>query len=136
VDEDTPVEEAEVVCRQKAVYNLENDILTFGTTVLATTTGEAIGIATVTNPANLTLPTTDAEPIDVSGTTSRRLPSRTTPQPTPVQESEDQVPGGDDVIATGEPDLTTPGDAGLQMKPPGTIPLGILGAAAVLANLL
>ncbi|KAH6919338.1 hypothetical protein BKA70DRAFT_1215037 [Coprinopsis sp. MPI-PUGE-AT-0042] len=131
VDDDTPVEEAEIVCRQRAVYNLEDGGVTVGTTVLATTTGEVREILTVTNPANLTLPTTDGDPIDVPETTSQRLPPQTTRRPTPVDDSDDQEP---ESSAAGEPDAA--GDAGLGPKMPGILQLGSLAAIVVLAKLL
>ncbi|KAH6899203.1 hypothetical protein BKA70DRAFT_1437685 [Coprinopsis sp. MPI-PUGE-AT-0042] len=108
VDDDTPVEEAEIVCRQRAVYNLEDGGVTVGTTVLATTTGEVREILTVTNPANLTLPTTDGDPIDVPETTSSSFLLK---------------------LLVGQPQSTRLGP-----KMPGILQLGSLAAIVVLAS--
>jgi hypothetical protein len=126
-DGDTPVEEAKVVCQQKAIYIVENSLITAGFTFLATTTGDARAIVTLTNPANLALRTTDAEPIDVSG----RHPSRSLPQPTPIAESEDHA------IDTGasEPDPTIPGDAPCGARAPRIVELAFLAAISVLAHI-
>lgn len=140
VDDDTPVEDARVVCRQELVYSVEASDLTLKSTVLATQTGDARAIATVTIPAGLRLPTVGAETTDdapettdLFETTSRRLPPQTTRRPIPDEEPEDEEP---DSNTTGEPGLIPAGNTGFRRRAPGAIELGFLGAVTVLTSLL
>lgn len=57
MDEDTPVEDGTIVCVKKAGFEGSGGGREIGTTVIVTTTGKPIALATITNAANLTLPT-------------------------------------------------------------------------------
>lgn len=124
VDDDTSVEDAEVVCHQKGVIDLDDGAA--GTTIYATTTGDVMEVLTVTNAANLTLPTTTGEPIDVAEPTSRSGSSQVTNRPTADpsdDEDEDPTPS-----PTGEADPITDDGAAAGTK------AALVGFAASIAS--
>ena len=121
VDGDTSVEDAEIVCRQKGVIDLDDGVA--GTTIFATTTGDVKEILTVTNAANLTLPTTQARPFDLSEPSkSSRTRTQVTNRPSNT-DSED----GPSPSSTGEPGTVTDDGPGYRTT------AGLLAAAIPVA---
>ncbi|KAH6899115.1 hypothetical protein BKA70DRAFT_1314439 [Coprinopsis sp. MPI-PUGE-AT-0042] len=57
IDEDTPVEEGVIVCKGKLEVQAEGKGQKAATTIEVTETGKPVAVVTITNPANLTLPT-------------------------------------------------------------------------------
>jgi hypothetical protein len=57
VDDDTPVEEGTIICKKRVGFEAAGGGQKIGTTAVVTTTGRPIAIGTITNAANLTLPT-------------------------------------------------------------------------------
>lgn len=77
VDGDTPVEDGVIVCKLKVGLDAQAGGQKVATTFEGTTTGQPVAVLTITNPANLTLPTSEPsfeETTDTS-TSNSNLPT-------------------------------------------------------------
>ncbi|KAH6905881.1 hypothetical protein BKA70DRAFT_1402337 [Coprinopsis sp. MPI-PUGE-AT-0042] len=90
VDADTPVEEGVIICKAKIEIEAEAAGQTLASTIELTTTGQAKPLVTITNPANLNLPTGEPGVPAASGGSIRPSAASGSGVPTPSS-----TPGAD-----------------------------------------